>query len=121
MQGRIRAGELRTPMVLCEPTVTRDNAGADVITWPEGGETHLFAKVDPLSGREWLGGAVLKDAVDTGMWIRYMPGKVPTSKWRMRDPNTGVVFGIVALMIHPKLNLIEMVCKSTINNVADGR
>jgi head-tail adaptor len=112
---RIRAGELRTPLMLAAPVVTRDPAGGQSTAYP--GELQVFAKIEPSGGREWMNAVMLRDQIDTAVTIRYMPGTVANSTWRLRDPNAGTIYTVVAVLVDAKHNLVEMACQSTVGNI----
>lgn len=116
--NRIRSGELRTPLLLGAPVRAQDNTGAYVTTWPV--EVPVFAKLDPSGGSEWMNAVMLRDQIDIAITIRYIPTSVPNATWRLRDPNTGDIYTVVAVMVHPKHNLVELACRSTVGNIAHG-
>jgi head-tail adaptor len=118
MRNRIRAGDLSRPMMLGKPVYGQDSAGAQTIaSWSESA---VYALIEPLSGREWLAVAMMKDAVDSKITLRYIPSLIPNATWRLRDPNTGMVYNITTVMVDPRNALVETMCRTVPSNT-DGR
>lgn len=112
MRTRIRAGELRTPLMLAAPVVVQDPAGGQgPTTYPD--EKLVYAKIEPSGGREWMNAVMLRDQIDTAVIIRYIPGMVPNATWRLRDPHAGTIYMVVAVLVDPKHSVIEMACRTT--------
>jgi head-tail adaptor len=122
MRSRIRAGDLRTPVRIDRPTITQDDGGGEVINWTSNPPvpSTMLASVEPLSGREWANAVMLKDAVDYLVTIRYMPSCVPNARWRVVNLETNAIMSVVAVMVHQKHGLVELMCKSTMGDT-DGR
>jgi head-tail adaptor len=113
----IRAGDLRTPVKLGSPTITKDDAGGEAVAWVE---TDEWAKIEALTGREWLGGMLIKEAVDVRITLRLNPTRIPTARWRVRDPQTGMLYDIQNVLPDAKLGGVECLARSAMGNV-DGR
>jgi len=113
----IRAGDLRTPIKLGNPVIVRDAGGGEIITW---NETDAWAKIEPLTGREWLGGMFIKESVDVRITLRRDPMRVPSARWRVRDPQSGARYDLQTIMQDLKQGAIECLARSVMGNV-DGR
>jgi len=70
----MRAGQLRNRVEIQEKSVSRDEYGAEVVTWVE--VATVWASVEPVSGSErWIGGLDQTIAErTTRIRIRYMSG-----------------------------------------------
>jgi SPP1 family predicted phage head-tail adaptor len=117
MRARIRAGDLRVPVFIGKPSITRDNTGAERVTWAD---QKTFAMFEPLTGREWMAANMLKDAVDIRITIRYIPQWVPSARWRVVDPATGITWQIVTVMVNQSLAVVECLARNAEGNT-DGR
>jgi SPP1 family predicted phage head-tail adaptor len=118
MRSRLRSGDLRVPVYLAQPIITKDDAGGEVINWSPGWK--IFAMIEPLSGREWLAASLTKDSVDVRITIRYMPTLVPSARWRITDPASGTFYNITSVQVHQSKALVELLAKTAIGN-SDGR
>jgi SPP1 family predicted phage head-tail adaptor len=80
----MRAGDLRNRVELQEKQVTKSARGAELVTWTT--VAHLWAAIDPLSGRESLDGKQEQSEIIHRMRIRYRPETVAVNriKWGAR-------------------------------------
>ena len=113
----IRAGLLREPVFLGRPQVAQDAAGAPAVTWQE---LKTFAAIEPVTGREFLGAGLLKDAVDVKITVRISLGWEPDARWRVRDAVSGRIYNIVSALLMPKEKAAECLARSASGN-SDGR
>lgn len=66
------AGELNKRVTLQQKTVTRAANGEEIVTWSDA--LTVWAKVDPIRGREFFAAAQMQGAVDYRVTIRYRAG-----------------------------------------------
>jgi head-tail adaptor len=118
MKRARQAGNARELFALGRPVVTKDANGAEVVgSWEE---RRVWGWREPLSGREFMQAAVLKDAVDCRITTAWDPTFVPTAQWRFVDVDSGAVFSIVTVMIDAANRLVECMCRVTLAQ-RDGR
>lgn len=74
----MRAGDLRSPVSIEQPSVSRNSRGEDVKSWSEFAAT--FAAIEPLKGVEkWEAQRVAGEEV-TRIRIRWVSGLLPTMR-----------------------------------------
>ena len=79
------AGQLNQRVQLQQRAGTADGLGEAAAAWVNVG-TPLWAKVEPLTGREYLAAGALQQAVDTRFVIRHRAGVTPSMRlvWQGR-------------------------------------
>lgn len=77
----MQAGRLKKRVTVQSKAATRDEYGAEVITW----QTYMsgWASVEPLRGREYLEARQAQADVDMRVRMRAQPGKRPTPGMRV--------------------------------------
>lgn len=65
----MNAGELRHRVILQAKTVTRGNYGEEVIVWRD--IATIWAKIEPLSGREYFQSQQMQSEISHKITIRY--------------------------------------------------
>lgn len=99
------------------------SAAADVLhevvgAWVDVGSP-LWAKVEPLTGRDGLAAGAMRNVVTTRFVIRYRPGVVGNEQLRLVWLKTGEPFEIVsALPVDGSTEWIEIMAA---HGVRDGR
>lgn len=83
------AQELNTKIELQRRTITEDAYGEQIETWNKLAD--IFAKVEPLVGREYIGGGAEASEVKLKVTIRYYPGLTMSDRVVIR----GEAFDIV--------------------------
>ena len=76
----MNAGGMRNRVQLQSKTVTRDTFGAETITWTE--EAVLWAKVEPITAREYFSSMQMQSQVTHKITIRYYAGL--RTDWRVK-------------------------------------
>lgn len=121
----MRAGELRTPLQLQQPVMGVDDAGGPTWIWPSKphpGIWDVFAKVEPLTGREWAQQEV-KDSADYRITIRRIPSfavVMPTARWRFVDPYLGMIYNIQTVLPEQTMTTISFLVRTPTGG-NDGR
>lgn len=84
----MRAGDLDRKIVIQTVTESRSGSGAVTDSW--SAFATVWAKVRPLSGREYLAAAQINAEVDTEFTIRWLSGVTP----KMRISYDGNIYDI---------------------------
>lgn len=116
----MRAGELKRRVIIETAVDTQDDSNGEMLrTWTT--LATVWAKVEPLRGREFYGDGAIREEMDTRITMRYAPALLGLSaKHRMRhSPESGpaIVYNIVS-PAHVLLNHreIEVMAKSGVND-----
>lgn len=102
-------GKLRQRITLQKQVNTVNDYGAAVTTWKS--VSTVWADVRPISGHEYFAAQQVHSEVTTQIWIRYLPGIVPTML---------VKFGKRTLEIVSVLNIqernisLQLMCKEVV-------
>jgi SPP1 family predicted phage head-tail adaptor len=75
----INAGELRHRVQIQEQVVAQDSSGAVTVTWEDFG-TPVWAKIAPLSAREFVQSASDQNKVVARITVRYRDGILPSMR-----------------------------------------
>ena len=103
----MRAGQLRQRVTVQEKSVTRDDYGAEVITWTD--LATVWAAVQPLTGREWIEGRQETAGVTTRIRMRYRSGITPEMRVSFGD----IEFNILSV-IHVKERELHLMCREIV-------
>ena len=79
----IRAGELRHRIIIQQPTLEQDEYGAEIPDWAQW--RRAWAKIEPLSGREFEYGRSFAATVTHKMTIRYTADLLTTYRILFRE------------------------------------
>jgi SPP1 family predicted phage head-tail adaptor len=108
----MRAGRLKDRVELQAATESRDGYGDSSKVWAAMGTR--WAGIEPLHGKEFFASEQLNSETTTKIAMRYDSlTKSLTSKHRVKDKATGLIYNIVA----PPINVrnqnkdIELMCK----------
>lgn len=100
----MRAGSLRRQVMLQTRSPSEDTFGQQTQTW--GGDTPVYADIEPLSGRELMAAQAVNTEITHQVVIRYRIGVTPA----MRALYQGRVFNILSViddqMAHITLTLL---------------
>ncbi len=108
------AGQLNQRVQLQQRAAAHNNLGEAAGGWADFGGP-LWAKVEPLSGREFLAAGALQQPVDTRFVIRHRAGVTPSLRLAWK----GQAYDIVsALPIDGGVEWIEIMATA---GVRDGR
>lgn len=108
----MRAGQLRTPLTLEEPTPAAGAKGGSAPIWT--GVAEVFGAVEPISGEEVEAAGLVRGTATHRVTIRFHPGV--TSKMRLRFTDLD---GDRTLEVVLKKNLderdrtLELLCRET--------
>lgn len=111
----MRAGLLAHRVIIERPAPARDDAGSESIVWES--YATVWARVEPLTGREGTGSVQVLADLDTEITIRWSPRvDAITAKWRVRLGSA--VYNIAAPPVHVSLGEreIRLLCKSGVND-----
>ena len=101
----MEAGSLRNRITIQEKTVTRNTFGEEVIAWA----THCqaWAKVEPLSGREFLESRQIQAEAMVRITLRYQAGIEP----EMRVLDGSEIFNIQSVIhVEERGREIQLMC-----------
>lgn len=94
----MRIGQLREQIALQQNTPTVDAHGQPIASWAT--TATVYARLDPLSGREFIEGARRDADITHRITIRYRADITPTTAWR-------ILYGTRVFDIEAVLNLDE--------------
>ena len=117
MQKNLRSGDLRMPIRVGKPNNVQSDDGGQIPQWDDD---LTWGKVEPITGREWLGGQIIKENVDVRILIRYNAARIPAAGWRIIDDSNGQIYDIQAVLAAPWAGVVECLARSAQGN-ADGR
>jgi SPP1 family predicted phage head-tail adaptor len=104
----VRAGELRQRVEIQRRTDTQDSVGQPIPVWST--VATVWARVEPLSGREFFTGQQLAAETDTRITIRFFSGLDART---MRAVHEGVNYDIRDVIDEEKLGVTHtLMCKS---------
>ena len=108
----MNAQDLNKRITLQQKAVTRAANGEEIVTWSDA--LSIWAKVEPIRGREFFAAAQMQGAVDYRVTIRYRSGIDRT----MRVKFGGDILDMVAEPINVKSRnqWIEMMCMRVSSN-----
>ena len=105
----MRAGRLRNRVIIQSKSVTRNDYGEEVETWPEFDT--LWGAVEPLRGDEFLEGRREGAELTTRIVIRYRDGITP----EMRVSWDGHVYDIRAIIhVEERGREMHLMCRELI-------
>lgn len=105
------AGQFDQRVTLQAKSVTRSAIGEEIVTWEPVAE--LWARVEPIRGREWFAAAQMQDATDHRVTIRYRAGVTRDMRvvWR------GEPLDIVSVIdVNARRENIELMCIAGVRN-----
>lgn len=108
------AGQLNQRVQLQQRAAAENNLGEAAGAWADVGGP-LWAKVEPLSGREFLAAGALQQPVDTRFVIRHRPGVTPSLRLVWKSQPYDIVS---ALPVDGGIEWIEIMATA---GVRDGR
>ena len=111
--GRISAGDLRQRITLQQRDSGKDTFGQQVTTWTT--VATVWAKAEPLTGREFFQAGQTQSAVDVRFSIRYRTDVLPAMRVQWRNENYEIVAVIDTDAARDKL---ELMCT---RGIRDGR
>lgn len=88
----MRAGTLRNLITIQEPTVAKNAIGENVPSWAT--HAQVWARIEPLSGREYFEAAQTNDEAISKIIIRNLATVTPD----MRISHNGVIYNIKSVM-----------------------
>lgn len=88
----MRTGNYRHHITIQQKSVTRDNYGAEVVTWTTFVQT--WADIRPLSGRELFSAQAVQSEITGKILMHYIPGVVSA----MRIAYDGKYYDIQAVI-----------------------
>jgi len=117
----MRAGKLNARLIIERPDVSRDDTGAELITWIR--VATVWALISPIissRGREALVGDQVQAAIDVKITIRWSSHiDAMSAKWRCRFPtrDNPIVYNIAAPPAQVNMGQREVVllCKAGVN------
>ena len=74
----MRLGSLRHTITIEKNTPTRDDAGGEVNAWTTHAKAR--ARVEPMTGREYVGSEQLTDSTTHKFTLRYVAGVTPAMR-----------------------------------------
>ena len=105
------AGRFDQRVTVEAKTVTRSGIGEEVVSWSPVAE--VWARVEPIRGREWFAAAQMQDATDHRVTIRYRAGITREMRvlWR------GEPLDIVSVIdVNARRENLELMCLSGVRN-----
>lgn len=108
----LAAGQFDQRITLQSKSVTRSEIGEEIVEWQD--VATLWARVEPIRGREWFAAAQMQSAADYRVTIRYRAGVTRDMRivWR------GEPLDIVGepIDVNARRENIEMMCVSGVRN-----
>jgi SPP1 family predicted phage head-tail adaptor len=105
------AGKFDQRITLQSKLVTRAANGEEVVTWDDVAQ--LWARVEPLRGREWFAAAQMQDAAEIRVTIRYRAGVTRD----MRVLWNGEPLDIMSVIdVNADRTNLELMCISGVRN-----
>lgn len=105
----MRAGRLDRRITIQARATGQDEYGEPLTGWAD--VATVWARIDDLTGKQYLAAQAAQNAVQTRITIRYRPGMLPT----MRVLHGADVFDIEAVLGQDRVELALM-CKKGVNN-----
>lgn len=105
------AGKFDQRVTIQSKDVTRNSIGEEVVTWVAVAE--VWARVEPIRGREWFAAAQMQDSTDHRVTIRYRSGITREMRvlWR------GEPLDIVSVIdVNARRENLELMCMSGVRN-----
>lgn len=107
------AGQFDKHVTLQSKSVTRNSIGEEVVTWID--VATVWARVEPIRGREFFAAAQMQDATDHRVTIRYRTGVVR----EMRVVWGSLTLDIVSVIdVNARKENIELMCISGVRTAA---
>jgi len=101
----MKSGELRHYVTLERQTTTQNNIGEPIVTWIEFAPT--YAKIEPLTGREYFSAKEKQNEVTTRITIRFVDGVTED----MRVNHNGRIYEIDAVLnVDERNERIQIMC-----------
>jgi len=107
----LAAGKFDQRISIDAKAITRSAIGEEVVTWLPVAE--VWARVEPIRGREWFAAAQQQDATDHRVTIRYRAGITREMRvlWR------GEPLDIVSVIdVNARRENLELMCLSGVRN-----
>ncbi|HII3799618.1 TPA: phage head closure protein [Pasteurella multocida] len=103
-------GKLRHRITIQRQVNTLNEYGASVTVWRD--VKTVWAEVKPLSGREYFSAQQVQSEITTQIFIRYLPGVLPT----MRVKFGSRFFEIVSVINASERDIyLQLMCKEKID------
>ncbi|MGC7561340.1 phage head closure protein [Pasteurella sp. PK-2025] len=103
-------GKLRHRITLQKQVNTLNEYGAAVTKW--GNVATIWAEIKPLAGREYFSAQQVQSEITTQIFIRYLPGVLPT----MRVKFGSRFFEIISVINANERNIyLQLMCKEKID------
>ncbi|MGC6407561.1 phage head closure protein [Bisgaard Taxon 45] len=103
-------GKLRHRITLQKQVNTLNEYGATVTKW--GKVATIWAEIKPLAGREYFSAQQVQSEITTQIFIRYLPGVLPT----MRVKFGSRFFEIISVINANERNIyLQLMCKEKID------
>lgn len=106
------AGLMSERITLQSKSVTRNSIGEEVVSW--GTLAVVWARVEPLAGREFIAAGQMQATFDTRVTIRYLAGVTEELRMLWR----GVPYSILSVSPSERRSYMELRC---VTGVHDGR
>jgi SPP1 family predicted phage head-tail adaptor len=109
----LAAGQMRDRITLLEKSVLRDAFGGEVITWVD--RTTVFAKAQPLRGREFFAAQQVQSEISVRFVLRYDSAPAGlNSAWRVNWRNQQ--YDIVEIIdVDARKTDMELMCRTAQN------
>ncbi|ABR74602.1 head-tail adaptor protein [Actinobacillus succinogenes] len=102
-------GKLRHRITLQKQINTVNDYGAAVTTWKN--VATVWADVRPLSGREYFAAQQVQSEVTTQIWLRHLPGIVPTMRVKFSERT----LEILSVLNTQERNIsLQLMCKEVV-------
>ncbi|WP_407280604.1 phage head closure protein [Aromatoleum evansii] len=107
------AGQFDKRVTLQSKSVTRNSIGEEVVSWVD--VATVWARVEPIRGREFFAAAQMQDATDHRVTIRYRTGVVR----EMRVVWGSLTLDIVSVIdVNTRKENLELMCISGVRTAA---
>lgn len=104
-------GKLDQRVTLQSAQRVRDGAGASADSWAD--VVTVWARVQPLRGREYFAADQMQEAVDYRVTLRWRPGIERTMRVLWRDEALDIVS---VIDVEAKRETLELMCVSGVRN-----
>lgn len=105
------AGKFDQRVTIQSKAVTRNDIGDEVVAWVAVAE--VWARVEPLRGREWFAAAQNQSAVEYRVTIRYRAGITRDMRVMWRGDPLDVVS---VIDVNAQRENLELMCMSGVRN-----
>lgn len=107
----LSAGEFDQRVKLQSKSVTRSGIGAEIVTWVD--VATVWAKVEPIRGREFFAAAQMQESTDHRVTIRYRTGVTRDMRIMWRNAPLDIVS---VIDVKARKENLELMCLSGVRN-----